>query len=90
MPELLITAPARMVNISQGMVVPNDLHTWPADGNESLPFYSEIPCYYPVPAANHLDGYAFCYMLDIFAMVAVQTFLLLRLLSFSESPLQPH
>jgi hypothetical protein len=67
---LSITAQAKMYKVSQGTVVPNDLHTWPADGNESLPFYSGIPCCYPVPAAYHLDGYAFCYMLDIPAMIA--------------------
>lgn len=67
---LSITAQAKMDKVSQGTVVPNDLHTWPADGNESLPLYSGIPCCYPVSAAYHLDGYAFCYMLDIPAMIA--------------------
>ena len=65
---LSITAQARMAKVSQGTVVPNDLHTWPTDGNESLLLYSGVSCCCPVP--YHLDWYAFCYRLDIPAMIA--------------------
>jgi len=54
-----IAALAGIAKVSQGTAVPNDLHTWLVDGNETPPLHSGIPRCCPLP--YHLNGHAFCH-----------------------------
>ncbi len=51
---LSITTPAGAAKVSQGTAFSNDLHTWPADGNERPLLHSGTSRCYPVP--YYLDG----------------------------------